>query len=274
MLVWNSPKIIATGYHENYWDGSVLVLQNGDYLAFATYGGPEDPYQSQFGTILQIRSTNGGLSWLTQKKDVFNPTTYIGNNSSYLMHSQIHEEQPVAMQNPDGPIRLMYREWGENANMAGTVGPDIWQIWSTDNGETWIQSSDAEFSSFPFMQNVDEHLFSYVGSQEFGNVTVMYIGKNYGEYRYSVYLVQAYDTGINFSQPIKVSQESQLTYDELITWNEWRNIDPHFTVTCRGFLASYTSPYTADINADINEEPHTALYLFTRRYDWLNNECY
>ncbi len=230
-LVWSSPILIASD-GADHWDASILVLSSGDYLAFESWGGPESTNGYDNGTIKVLRSQDGGDTW--------------GQATEITPGTAEHEEQPVAIQKGDGVIRLMFREWGENdpnANAAGLEGSDIWQIWSEDDGYTWIGRS-------VFYGTDQDDLFSFIGSQGGLNQTVLLIKRRPNDY-WAAFLMQSWDDGVTFSAPVQISESA---------WPEWRNIDPHFTVTCLGFFSNYNSAYPEQ-------------RVLSRRYEWSTANC-
>lgn len=242
---WSEPYNVASKAGSNYWDASVLHLQNGTLLAFLTVEGSEG---NGYGYLEYRSSQDGGKTWSMPSNPV------IGNTKDTCMD----EEQPVATQNLDGPIRLLYRNRGVAANPAlsgrclnlGAGDADTWQIWSTDNGASWIGQAG-------FRQTEGPDLFSYVGTEGGENQTVLMILKN-SDGTYSPYHMQSSNRGLTFEGPY-------LTAESSYKWNHWENIDPHFTVGCRGFVANFTSA--------VSEKHDYLSQIYVRAFNNGTNTC-
>lgn len=228
---WLGPYTVAASKGSNYWDSSVLYLKGGKLLAFFSVEGSEgnrSGYLNGNGYLQYRTSSDGGTTWDAPRNPIIG-TTY---------QTCMDEEHPVAVQKSDGVIRLLYRNRGAGANTAfdgrctnmGAGDADIWQIWSEDNGVTWKGQSG-------FRQTSGPDIFSYIDSQDGNDQIVMMILQN-SDGTFSPYHMYSGDGGVTWQGPY-------LTAEDSYKWPHWENINPYFTMGCRGFVAGFTSPVSA-----------------------------
>jgi hypothetical protein len=202
---WSSPiTVIADG--ANHWDASLLVLNSGDILALESL---QDIGQTE-GKIRSIRSTNGGCTW---------------GIPCIIFDEPGPELYPVALQKSDGYIHLMFRDGNHSSNL------QIGQIWSADNGYTWMGHS-------VFANSAQAKQFSFIATQGGQNITV--IASIFNGANWYVNHWTSWDNGSTWSGPYQVTTTAGAG-------------DSEFSMGCRGPIFTYSA------------NP----YLFAaRRYDW------
>lgn len=206
---WTAPVTIpATMDGRNHWDASLLLLTNGDLLAIETLDGPDsNPFIE--GKIRSIRSTDGGASW---------------GSANVIFDEPGQESFAGAVLKADGVIHLMFRDPNHG------TGLQIGQLWSEDNGYTWIGHSVFQNNG----QQTKE--FYFIGSQGGYNETVLAQIQSTGRVNHW----QSWDNGNTWEGPYQTPTTTQTTRDG------------RFSMGCRGVIFTYSTS-TLDIE---------------RRYDW------
>jgi BNR repeat-like domain len=223
---WSTPANVAADGANDYWIPSILVLQDGSILAFYTKNGSESSAGMGSGTV-ELKRSSDGLSWGTPIHPV-----------------QICDaEYPRAIQNSFGDIMLTFSRYivksgtdCADGSSNGYPSSDLHQVWSSDGGKTWkgesiLYHASGRSSLHPFIaaENRDPQSKCPACLWDLFFVT--------SDNGFAVLRMSSPDQGLSWSKPIRYSTAS---------WPSPFNIDPGFTVGCRGLVVNYAAGYGAE----------------------------
>lgn len=238
---WSGPTMVTGDGVNDYWIPSLLTLQNGTMLAFFTMNGPEGVGGVGSGRIKLARSFDGGGTW----------------SSPMHITNTCDAEYPRAVQNSYGAIMLVFSRYDSAPNRNSTctdgVQPngypytDLHQIWSSDDGITW--TGESTLFHTPNGSALHPYIAAETGYRQTpcagcGWAILFAMPDNSG--KFGVYQISSSNQGISWSPPTLMSTSM---------WGGPYNIDPGFTIGCRGYFQYYTDGYPGQ-------------RTIVRRYDW------
>lgn len=222
----SEPEIVLSVDTESFWDSSMTILKNGEYVVVSSHEGIEGAIN---GSIVITKSYDQGNTW--------------ENFESITPNTLINEEQPVLIEKDDS-LMVIFREWnGYNndiSNTSGMLGSDIWYIESYDNGNTWSENKLLYSTDF-------NDMFSHI--TEINNIYYIFLIREVSTENnsYSVFVLESEDL-INFKEPVRLTD---------MEYNEWRNLDPHGTMYNGNVLMNFsTAIYHERFDADFNKKSY------------------
>jgi hypothetical protein len=219
---------MADGVND-YWESSMLTLSNGDIVAFVSRNGPESAGGVGSGRIVSATSSNGGQTW----------------SAPVLMSATIDAEYPRGFQNSSGSVEVVYSRYIDVSHMPngttpyydfmanGYPGTDVHVVWTNDEGMTYFgdntlyHNPNNSSSLHPYIAAETTHRQTPCASCQ---VDLLFIGQATSG-PWGMYEMQSTNQGASWGSPNWVAYSA---------WSQPFNIDPMFTIGCRGFFMSYT----------------------------------
>ncbi len=238
---WSTPVVVAGDGINDYWIPSVLALADGTILTFFNKNGPESDFGVGSGSIQVKRLIDGGVTW------------GLGITPTQMCDA----EYPRAIQNSVGSILLIFGRYVDSSHLShgttcsdgmknGYPYTDIHQVWSSDGGKSWGRES------ILFHTPDGSALHPYIGAESAQAQVpcatcrwdIFFVKPAKG---FAVFRLQSSDQGVSWDGPGQFSTTN---------WSSPFNVDPGFTVSCKGQVVNFTSGFGKDQN------------VYVRRDDW------